>query len=221
LKNNPVGGKQGEISENSQAHGPYSLYVGSWDSKLGRMRWQDVGDELHEVQLAWDPTSTSYFPKVTSRSPIMENTCPSSKQQYSLSKTMHEGCSVPLQGHSPENSSTALQGVSLKEATSCHLPDVTKRARNTDIHAQQERDAATQAKVGYVSCPTWKKRARLTHHEAGLEIHEEEKAGKRKGEKTIEGAEARSNKKGRNHDVNLVQNPIIQAMAVAQPRLSQ
>jgi hypothetical protein len=189
--------------------------------EVGSDEVEEVGDGLHEVQLAWDPTATSYFPKVASRSPIMENTCPSSKPQYSLSKTIHEGCSVPLQGHSPKNSSTASQGVSLKEAASCHLPNVTKRARNTDIHAQQERDVATQAKVGYVSRPTWKKRARLTHHEAGLEIHEEEKAGKRKGEKTIEEVEASSNKKGRNNDVNLVQDPTIQAVVVAQPRLSQ
>jgi hypothetical protein len=39
-------------------------YIGTWDSSLGRMTWQDVGDGLHEVHLDWDPTSTSYFPKI-------------------------------------------------------------------------------------------------------------------------------------------------------------
>ncbi len=40
LKNNPTGGKEEAILGNSQAHGPSSRYVGSWDSKLGRMRWK-------------------------------------------------------------------------------------------------------------------------------------------------------------------------------------
>lgn len=39
------------------------------------MKWQLVGDGLHEVQLDWDPTSTSYFPKVISKRSPEVNTC--------------------------------------------------------------------------------------------------------------------------------------------------
>jgi len=44
--------------------GPLSQYLGKWDSELGRMKWQAVGDGLHEVQLEWDPKASSYFPSV-------------------------------------------------------------------------------------------------------------------------------------------------------------
>jgi hypothetical protein len=75
-------------SDTGLANGPSPRYKGSWDSIVGRMKWQPVGDGLHEVQLDWNPNATSYFPKVVSSSTPVSNTCKSSQPHTSLSPTM-------------------------------------------------------------------------------------------------------------------------------------
>jgi hypothetical protein len=77
--------------------GPPSRYVGNWDSELGRMKWQAMGDGLHEVQLQWDPKAASYFPSVVPKSSKQEAT---RKPFNSLSRTgKEEGSGATLKDH--------------------------------------------------------------------------------------------------------------------------
>jgi hypothetical protein len=53
---------KGQDLKKGHVGGPPTQYVGNWDSKVGHMKWQAVGDGLHEVRLDWDPKASSYFP---------------------------------------------------------------------------------------------------------------------------------------------------------------
>ncbi len=58
--------------------------MGNWDSKVGQMKWQTMGDGLLEVQLDWDPKTSSYFPSVVPNCSKQEATC---KLQTALSQS--------------------------------------------------------------------------------------------------------------------------------------
>jgi hypothetical protein len=89
-----------EMEQNSlkgRGSGPPSRYVGNWDSDLGRMKWQAMGDGLHEVQLQWDPKAASYFPSVVPKILKQEAT---RKPFISSSKTGKEkGPDATLKDH--------------------------------------------------------------------------------------------------------------------------
>jgi hypothetical protein len=89
--------EMGQKSLKGHGSGPPSRYVGNWDSELGRMKWQAMGDGLHEVQLQWDPKAASYFPSVVPKSSKQEAT---RKPFNSSSKTGKEkGPDATLKDH--------------------------------------------------------------------------------------------------------------------------
>jgi hypothetical protein len=79
--------KRQEDTIDSSVGGPKSRYIGSWDSKSGRMTWQEVGNGLHEAQLDWDLVATSYFPKVHSNISNKPATWQTLGSQTTLSQT--------------------------------------------------------------------------------------------------------------------------------------
>jgi hypothetical protein len=87
ISNGPAGGIPSDSEEKCPGDGPSPRYVGSWDSKTGQTKWQLLGDGLHEVQLDWDPTATSYFPKVISKSSLEVDTCNTRPPHTTLSSS--------------------------------------------------------------------------------------------------------------------------------------
>lgn len=130
LKFNPTGGLLVADSAKDQAGGLPSRYVGSWDSHLGQMRWQDVGDGLHEVQLDWDPNATSYFPKVTSRNSPMKNTCTSHPPHRVYSQLGRADNSVPPTENPHEVSRKLHHGATTNRYRRRYPPTWNKRDRS-------------------------------------------------------------------------------------------